>query len=277
MSSDARALPLRDAPLGGTPARSRRRLGGWRAGALAGTQAQQRLGAICLLTIVAASVLVVLAAADRPSLLSPTTHANFFPRWMAGPLGGLWPGLPRDSTTLRWLFTGAVAAMYAAYLLAFAYGSALRARWVIATVAVTHLVFLMAPPLALTDVFNYINYGRMEVVHHLNPYTTIPILEPHGEPSYSLSNWHQLLSPYGPLFTLLTFAGVPLGVPASFWALKGLLALASLATLYLVWRCAELLGRGPLAAIVLVGLNPIVLVWGLGGDHNHSLIVFFIV
>src|SRR3989475_2975686 len=277
MSSDARALPLRDAPLGGPPARSRRRLGRWRAGALVRPRRQQRLGAICLLTIVAGSVFVVVVAADRPSLLSPTSHANFFPGWMAGPLGGLWPGLPRDSTTLRWLFTGAIAAMYAAYLLAFAYGSALRARWVIATVAVTHLVFLMAPPLALTDVFNYINYGRMEVVHHLNPYTTIPILEPHGDPSYSLSNWHQLLSPYGPLFTLLTFAVVPLGVAASFWALKVLLAAASLATIALVWRCARLLGRDPVMAIVLVGLNPIVLVWGLGGDHNDSLMLLLIV
>src|SRR5439155_21586487 len=78
-------------------------------------------------------------------------------------------------------------------------------------------------------------------------------------------------------FTLLTFAFVPLGVAASFWALKGLLALASLGTLYLIWRCAELLGRDPLAAIVLVGLNPVVLVWGLGGDHNDFLMLFFIV
>jgi hypothetical protein len=52
---------------------------------------------------------------------------------------------------------------------------------------------------------------------------------------------------------------------------------ASLATIFLVWKCAELLGRDPVAAIVLVGLNPIVLVWGLGGDHNDFLMVFLIV
>jgi len=114
-------------------------------------------------------------------------------------------------------------------------------------------------------------------VHHLNPYTTIPILEPHNDPSYALSNWHQLLSPYGPLFTILTFAVVPIGVAASFWVLKGILALSSLATIFLVWKCARLLGRDPVAAIVLVGLNPIVLVWGLGGDHNDFLMVFLIV
>ena len=31
--------------------------------------------------------------------------------------------------------------------------------------------------------FNYVNYGRMEVVHNLNPYTTIPVLEPHNDPA----------------------------------------------------------------------------------------------
>ena len=276
MSGDARALPLRDTPVGGPAAARRRRLRGRRAGALIGASRAQWLGAICLLAIVAGSLLVVVMAADRPSILSPTTHASFFPRWMAGPLGGAWPGLTRNTTVLRWLFSGAIVAMYVAYLLALRYAPALPARSVIAAVVLVHCFFLLAPPMALTDVFNYINYGRMEVVHHLNPYTTIPILEPHSDPSYAVSNWHQLLSPYGPLFTLLTFAVVPLGVAASFWGLKLILVAASLATIALVWRCARLLGRDPVAAIVLVGLNPIVLVWGLGGDHNDSLMLLLI-
>ena len=215
--------------------------------------------------------------ADRPSLLSPTSHANFFPHWMAGPLGGLLPGLTASGTALRYIFTGGIFAMYGAYVVALTYARRLPARWVIAAILAVHVIFLLAPPMALTDVFNYINYGRMEIVHHLNPYTTIPVAEPHSDPSFALSNWHQLLSPYGPLFTLFTFAVVPLGVAASFWALKCTLALASLATIYLVWRCAQLLGRDPVVAILLVGLNPIVLVWGLGGDHNDFLTVFLIV
>jgi hypothetical protein len=237
---------------------------------------EARLGALALLVIVVCGALVVVMAANRPSGLSPTTHTNFFPHWMAGPLGGIWPGFTRNGTTLRWLSTGAIVAMYVAYVVGIAYVPRLRARWSIAAVVAVHAIFFLAPPLALTDFFNYVNYGRMEVVHHLNPYTTIPILEPHNDPSYALSNWHQLLSPYGPLFTLLTFAVVPLGVAASFWAFKGILALVSLATIALVWKCARLLGRDAVGAIVLVGLNPIVLVWGLGGDHNDFLMVFFI-
>src|SRR5205085_10930888 len=161
-------------------------------------------------------------------------------------------------------------------ILVLAHAPRLDARWVIGAIAAVHVVFLLSPPLALTDIFNYINYGRMEVLHNLNPYTTIPVSGPHTDPSYSLSNWHQLLSPYGPLFTLLTFAVVPLGVAASFWTLKAILVLASLVMLTLVWRCARMLGRDPLRAVAFVGLNPIVLVWGLGGDHNDFLMLLSI-
>ncbi|HMH48313.1 MAG TPA: hypothetical protein VK538_11440, partial [Solirubrobacteraceae bacterium] len=276
MSSDASTLPLQDKPAGSGWAGLRRRLLHGRAGVIARPGERAWIGIACLLVIVVCSAFVVVIAANRPSILSATTHANFFPHWMAGPLGGLLPGLTRNSTTLKYLFSGAIVLMYVCYLLALRYVPRLRARWAIATVLVVHAIFLLAPPLALTDIFNYVNYGRMEVVHHLNPYTTIPILEPHNDPSYDLSNWHQLLSPYGPLFTLLTFVVVPLGVAASFWVLKSLLAVAGLATIYLVWKCARLLGRDPVAAIVLVGLNPIVLVWGLGGDHNDFLMMFFI-
>ena len=277
MSSDASTFPLRETQVEGQMSRRRRMPLRGRARALAVADEHAWVGAVCLLVIVACSLLVVVMAANRPSILSATSHANFFPHWMTGPLGGLLPGLTRNSTTLKYIFSGAIVLMYASYALALRYAPRLRSRWAIATVLAVHVIFLLAPPLALTDIFNYVNYGRMEVVHHLNPYTTIPILEPHSDPSYDLSNWHQLLSPYGPLFTLLTFVVVPLGVAGSFWALKGVLALASLATIFLVWKCARMLGRDPIAAIVLVGLNPIVLVWGLGGDHNDFLMVFCIV
>ncbi len=283
MGSDATTLRLRDGSLAeprgagtGTQAESAPEQAALRAR----TRARVAVGA--LVVLVACSLLFVLIAADRPSLFAATSHAGFFPGWMAGPLGGLWPGLTRNATALKLTFTGALVAMYVSYLLAYSYvpsiaDSRVRARWVIAAVVGVHAIFFLAPPMSLTDVFNYINYGRMEVVHHLNPYTTYPILEPHGDPSYALSNWHQLLSPYGPLFTLLTFALVPLGVAASFWAIKTVLMAASLGTILLVWRCARLLGLDPVRAIVLVGLNPVVIVWGLGGDHNDFLIVFAIV
>ena len=44
-----------------------------------------------------------------------------------------------------------------------------------------------------------------------------------------------------------------------------------------MWKCARLLGREPVQAIVFVGFNPVVLVWGLGGDHNDFIMMFFVV
>src|ERR1700722_16829332 len=235
------------------------------------------VGAGVLIAIIVGCLLVVVAAADRPSFLAATTTGHYFPHWMAGPLGGLWPSLTRSTTGLRWLFTAPIVLMFASYLIGLRYVPLLRARWVIAAIVAAHAIMFLSPPLALTDIFNYINYGRMEVVHNLNPYTTIPVLEPHSDPSYAPSNWHQLLSPYGPLFTLITFIVVPLGVAISFWLLKGLLMLTSLGIVFLVWRSARLVGRDPVAAIVFVGLNPVVLIWGLGGDHNDFLMMFCVV
>ncbi|HSZ70051.1 MAG TPA: hypothetical protein VK756_06800 [Solirubrobacteraceae bacterium] len=223
------------------------------------------------------AVVLVFGAADRPSFLSAPSHVGFFPHWLAGPLGGLWPSFTRSPAVLKSLFTGAIVVMYVAYLVGLKYVPLLRGRWAIATIVAAHAIFFLAPPLALTDVFNYINYGRMGVLDHLNPYTTIPALEPHSNPSFDLSNWHGLLSPYGPTFTLITYAVVPLGIAGSLWSLKLLMLSASLATILLVWKCARLLDRDPVQAIVLVGLNPIVLLWGLGGVHNDFLTVFFVV
>jgi hypothetical protein len=275
MSSDATTLPLRKPLLGDT--RTRREDAGEGDHDSERTQTVTRgsvaIGATALLAILVCSALIVVVAADRPSF--PPTHAHFFPRWLAGPLGGLWPGFPRGEA-LKYVFTVSLVVMYGAYLLGLRYIPRLSVRWTILAVVAVHAIFFLAPPLALTDIFNYVNYARMEVVHHLNPYTTVPIYEPHNDPSFDLSNWHLLLSPYGPLFTLITFAVVPLGVAASFWAFKGILMAASLGTVLLVWKCARLLGRDPVQAIVFAGLNPVVLVWGLGGDHNDFIMMFLV-
>jgi hypothetical protein len=225
--------------------------------------------------MVLASLLVVAIAASRASFVSPPSVIDF-PGWMAGPLGWLGRPLHFHEATIKLIISCAIGAMFVAYLTVLAFASRLRARWAIGAVVVLELIFFLSPPLPLTDIFNYVNYGRMEVLHGLNPYTTIPALGPPSDPTFLLSNWHQLLSPYGPLFTIFSFALVPLGVAKSFWAIKAGLLVASLAILWLVWRSAELVGRDPLSATLFVGLNPLVLFWGLGGDHNDFFMVFFV-
>src|SRR3982074_3354743 len=111
MGSDATTLRLRDASLA-----EPRDVGGRTDAALEraalGVRRRARAGAGALVVLVACSLLFVVIAADRPSLFAATSHAGFFPGWMAGPLGGLWPGLTRNTTALRFVFTGAVATMY---------------------------------------------------------------------------------------------------------------------------------------------------------------------
>ncbi len=232
-------------------------------------------GTVALVLMMLGSLGYVAVVASRASILSPGSF-KAFPGWMAGPLAPLATAYHPGDAARKMLLTALVGGMYVCYLVVLACSSRLRARWAIAAVVVLELIFFLSPPLSLTDVFNYINYGRMQVLYGLNPYATIPALGPHLDLSYQLSNWHSLLSPYGPVFTLFSFALVPLGIGASFWVLKGTLLLASLGSLWLVWRCAELLGRDPLRAVLFVGLNPLVLVWGLGGDHNDFILVFLV-
>ncbi|HEX2016134.1 MAG TPA: hypothetical protein VGN69_05515 [Solirubrobacteraceae bacterium] len=231
-------------------------------------------GGTALAGILVLSTLIVLIANDRASFLSPPSHAGF-PGWMSGPLGHLLPGVDPSRTVLQWGFSLAVVFMFVLYVVMLICARRINTRWAIVAVVLLHVVFFLSAPLPLTDVFNYINYGRMGVVHHLNPYATIPSVEPHTDPAFIYSNWHHLLSPYGPLFTLFTYALAPLGVPAGYWVLKASLMLASLGGLALVWRCARLLGRAPLPAFLFVGANPLMLVWGLGGDHNDFFMVLF--
>ena len=68
-------------------------------------------------------------------------------------------------------------------------------------VVATHVILLLGPPLSLTDVFNYLHYGRMPATYGVNPYAALP-LTVRQDPAYHFSNWHHLPSPYGPLFTL---------------------------------------------------------------------------
>ncbi len=284
MSTDATTFPLRDSLLDdpadvarrGASSRKASASKSERVGARERTRRDTAIGAAVLIWIGVCVLLIVLAAADRPSFLSSPSHYGFFPHWLAGPLGGLLPWFTRSPRATKALLTGALVTMYLAYVVGVRYVPLLRARWAIATIVGVHVILLLSPPLSLTDVFNYINYGRMGMLHGLDPYTTIPALGPHSDPSYALSNWHQLLTPYGPLFTLITYAVVPLGLAGSLWTFKALLMVLSLTTILLVWRCARLLGRDPVAAIVLVGLNPLILVWGLGGDHNDFFMTFCI-
>ena len=179
--------------------------------------------------------------------------------WMDGPLGGplYYAGL--------WLALGLWA------LVVTRAGSVAR-RAALAAVVVAHLLFLLAPPLLSQDVFSYIAYARLGVEHDLNPYEHAPLDIP-GDPVYPYAGSKPATSAYGPVFTLLTYPLSGLGVPAAFWILKVVAAVASLLLVAVVWRIAERRGRDPLAPALFVGLNPLTLVHVVGGAHNEAYVV----
>src|SRR5207245_7189617 len=80
-------------------------------------------------------------------------------------------------------------------------------------------------------------------------------------------------SAYGPVFTAFSYVLAPLSVAASVVAYKGLAALASLATVALVWNAARWRGVNPVKAAALVGLNPLTVIYGVGGGHNDLLML----
>jgi hypothetical protein len=228
----------------------------------------------CVLALagsVAVSSWVVLAAAERRSFLSPPARRDFAP-WLVGPLGHGLPSLTPSTVTLRTEFVVALGLLGVCWLAATALAPRVRVEWIAAALLLVHLLFALGPPLSLTDLFNYLHYGRLGAVYGRNPYLDIPLSVP-GDPAYRFSNWHHLPSPYGPFFTLSAYALAPLPLHAAYWTWKAIAAAASLGCLALVWWLAVRLGRSPQRALVFAGLNPLVLVYGLGGDHNDALML----
>jgi alpha-1,6-mannosyltransferase len=146
----------------------------------------------------------------------------------------------------------------------------LGARAVWATIAVLLTAFALAPVLLSHDVFSYVDYARLGVVHHLDPYVHPPKAAP-ADPAFADVTWPDTTSTYGPLFTLLTYPLAWLPVGAAVAALKALAALSVLALAALVARLAAWRGVEPLRAAAFVALNPLVLVHVVGGAHNDGL------
>lgn len=225
------------------------------------------LGAGALAGLLTASALLAIAgAAERRIWYVPSSGRGGFPGWLGGPFHGV--GLVLAPATGAAL----LLAMTACYLLALACAraGAIPARLAVGAVVALHVVFLLAPPLFSADVFGYVDYARLWVVHGLNPYLHGAVDAAH-DPVVRFVRWHDVRSPYGPLFTLLSAPLAWVSVPVALWACKTSAALLSLACVALVWRIARRRGVAPVPAILLVGSNPLLLAYGVGGAHNDFL------
>lgn len=133
-------------------------------------------------------------------------------------------------------------------------------------------VFACLPPLLSHDVYSYVDYARLGVLHGLDPYVNPPAAVP-TDSAFAEVTWPDTTSAYGPLFTLATYPLAWLPVGAAAYVLKAVSALAVLGTAVLVSRLAPARGVDPLRAAAFVALNPLVLVHVVGGPHNDALAV----
>ena len=223
-------------------------------------------GRLALGALIVGAFAVVLFAATGPSALVPRSWMSF-PNWESGPLHGLIGRPVDDQTAISYGFSVVILAMLAAYGVALASVRALSLRAIVICILAVHAILLLGPPLQLTDLFNYLGYARLGGLHGLNPYTNVIAHEIH-DPVYLFASWHHLRSPYGSLFTALTYPLALLSLPAAFWTVKVVVVSMSLGFLALVWYIARLLGRDPRFALLFVAANPIYLMYEVGGFHN---------
>lgn len=231
-----------------------------------GTPARVRLGQVGLVGVLVTGLLVAIGAAHTDSLLPESVRP--VPRWLAGPFGG-------SSLNLHvgWLIA-VLMLMFAFYALAVRAADGLSARGVLMAIAAFHALMLLAPPLLSTDVFSYQAYAKMWSLYGANPFTHGPHVMA-LDPLYPFigAKWVNTPSAYGPVFTAFSYVLAPLSIVASALAYKAIAAIASLATVALVWNAARLRGVDPVKAAALVGLNPLIVVYGVGGGHNDLLML----
>jgi glycosyl transferase family 87 len=222
-------------------------------------------GTAALAATIWATDRIATGAGRTYSYLVPSARHGF-PQWMRGPLAGVSAQL----SVHRFVFL--LAVMSIAYVVVLVVAPHLPGGLVLAVIALLVAMLAVAPPLLSTDVFNYVAYARMGV-HGINPYAHATV-DFRQDPSYPYVGhfWNRTPTAYGPLFTLVSYAVAPLGVAAAMWSFKVVAALATLGCIVLAWHIARLVGRDQLRAAVLIGLNPLVLVWAVGGGHNDALV-----
>jgi hypothetical protein len=236
-------------------------------------------GTLGLLGAPASILLLVAGAAAGPSSYVPASRAGF-PSWLSGPLHGLGQNLGASLGATR--FQVLALALTGSYLLVLLGARVLPANTVYLSIVTVHLLLLAGPVLFSSDLFGYLGYARLGALHGLDPYThTLSAFPP--DAVYRFLGWQAVSSPYGPLFTLSSYALAPLGLAGGVWALKALAVAASLGAVALVARAA---GRDdgeadgarwpPHAAAAFLGLNPILLAFAVGGAHNDCLILLLL-
>jgi hypothetical protein len=230
---------------------------------------QLSLAVLGLLGTFCVGAVFTLEAAVTKNALVPVAEDLGPHNWAQGPLSALGhallPAHLAGLTVNRYL--GLLAIWTVCYLVVLGFSSLLRPSLGLASVVGLHVLFVLGPLLLSWDVITYISYAHLGALYGFNPYLWGPGTVT-TDPTFSFMTRPAWPDPYGPLYTLGTYAIAPLSLPQAQWILKALTAAASLGSVALVFQTAKRLGHNPLKPALFVGLNPILLVWGVASAHN---------
>lgn len=145
------------------------------------------------------------------------------------------------------------------------------------------VALLTLPRLFSKDVLSYLVYGRAFGAYGLNPYTTTPS-NMQFDFNFRLIDWHDAVSVYGPVWTLLCTALYKVVAPLATTHIWGyivsfkMLGLAfHLGNAALIWFIlGRLRPRDQVAGTIFYAWNPLALIEFAGNGHNDAGLVFFL-
>jgi alpha-1,6-mannosyltransferase len=220
--------------------------------------------ALGLVLLAALLVIVLDAASGKSPLLPPSPH-------IATWLGGV------GETLSFHIFLICLLVFSAGYAGLIFLARRVTPRVAIALVVLLNVIVFLGPILISTDIFSYLAYVRMYVLHAVNPYIHGPraISSDHVY-KFVGTDWVKATSAYGPLYTVISTPAAPLGLVGGVWLLKTEALISSGVACWLTWRCAEQRGFDPVSALLVVGANPLWVIYALGGGHNDLMMIAFI-
>jgi hypothetical protein len=138
------------------------------------------------------------------------------------------------------------------------------------------LAMVVVPLVASSDVRLYAIYGRIQALHHANPYR-LPPSSFAGDPLYGQLDplWRHLTAPYGPAFVMASARFVRLfhSQAALILAFKALAASATIGATLLVNDIARRLRPERAAvAVAAFAVNPVTWFVVVGSGHNDALL-----
>jgi len=180
------------------------------------------------------------------------------------------------SATMYVVLLTALFALYACFVHAAARGKVtMKDVWVI--IGCITLILVWSYPAFSYDAFNYMFTAKTVLVYHKNPYTIAPIAFGGVDPWLSFLHWTHLPSAYTPLWIALTLPAYIFGFRfflLTMWNMKILVAVFYLLSVRLIGAIMEQHDRErAVYAMVLFGLNPLVIVESLVSAHNDIVMM----